>query len=342
MGDTTGSRNGRDRRLLRFLALMNRILLFFALLFPRLRPRGGTIAFLNGRIVTVDAKFSIAEAMLIDGERIVKVGTNAAIEEGLPADATRYDLKGAMVLPGLIDSHVHSTARRPTNSTMSFRRWRRSRTCSPISATGPRRCPRNLDRALPGLHHPAARAAFPDPRRTRRGRPEASRDLPHRTRRRDQFARDGALGHHSRHTRARGRKRAHRKDPATGEPTASSAFGDGSDQTGRHRHQRPGSGAAGRGPRRTPRRLQPGRHHRDFRPKRGRRGIELYSKLREAGRLTCRVYLYYGVGASSPIEQIKETLDKAAAHPLHAYNNQLWLRASRSSSTEACSRAVLT
>ena len=67
------------------------------------------VALINGHIVTVDGDFSIAEAMLVEGERIVKVGTNAEITEGLAAAATRIDLQGATVLPGLIDSHVHST-----------------------------------------------------------------------------------------------------------------------------------------------------------------------------------------------------------------------------------------
>jgi len=55
-------------------------------------------------------------------------------------------------------------------------------------------------------------------------------------------------------------------------------------------------------------------------------GIALYSALRDSDRLTCRVYLYYGVGAQDPIEKVLANIDKAAAHPLHAYNNQLWLR----------------
>ncbi len=61
----------------------------------------------HGKIVTVDAKFSIAEAVAIRDGRIVKVGSNRDVL-ALKATATRVvDLGGKPVLPGLIDSHVH-------------------------------------------------------------------------------------------------------------------------------------------------------------------------------------------------------------------------------------------
>ena len=61
----------------------------------------------GGKIVKVDAEFSIAEAIAIRGERIVKVGTAKEVAK-LKGDATEViDLGGKMVVPGLIDSHVH-------------------------------------------------------------------------------------------------------------------------------------------------------------------------------------------------------------------------------------------
>ena len=61
----------------------------------------------HGKIVTVDAKFSIAEAVAIRDGRIVKVGSNREIL-ALKGTATRVvDSVGKPVLPGLIDSHVH-------------------------------------------------------------------------------------------------------------------------------------------------------------------------------------------------------------------------------------------
>ncbi len=63
----------------------------------------------NGKIVTVDAGFSIAEAIAVKGNRIVRVGASRellAVERG-PASRL-IDLGGKTVLPGLIDSHVHA------------------------------------------------------------------------------------------------------------------------------------------------------------------------------------------------------------------------------------------
>jgi len=61
----------------------------------------------HGKIVTVDAKFSIAQAVAIQGGRILKVGSNPDVL-ALKTSATRLvDLGGKPVLPGLIDSHVH-------------------------------------------------------------------------------------------------------------------------------------------------------------------------------------------------------------------------------------------
>ncbi|MDD9997897.1 MAG: amidohydrolase family protein, partial [Rhodospirillaceae bacterium] len=61
----------------------------------------------NGRILTVDNDFSIAEALAIHGERIVAVGSNVDIEEQIGPDTRVIDLAGRTVIPGLIDNHMH-------------------------------------------------------------------------------------------------------------------------------------------------------------------------------------------------------------------------------------------
>ncbi|MDE0001719.1 MAG: amidohydrolase family protein, partial [Rhodospirillaceae bacterium] len=61
----------------------------------------------NGRILTVDNDFSIAEALAIQGERIVAVGSNVDIEEQIGPDTRVIDLAGRTVIPGLIDNHMH-------------------------------------------------------------------------------------------------------------------------------------------------------------------------------------------------------------------------------------------
>ena len=62
----------------------------------------------NGKIATLDAKGSFAEALAIRDGRIVAVGPSAKVKP-LVAKTTRViDLKGRTVIPGLIDSHMHA------------------------------------------------------------------------------------------------------------------------------------------------------------------------------------------------------------------------------------------
>ncbi|MEX2142817.1 MAG: amidohydrolase [Pirellulales bacterium] len=61
----------------------------------------------NGKIVTVDAAFSIHQGMAVSGARIVKLGKNDDILALRGDDTTVIDLSGKTVVPGLIDSHTH-------------------------------------------------------------------------------------------------------------------------------------------------------------------------------------------------------------------------------------------
>ena len=61
----------------------------------------------NGKIVTVDDRFALAQAIAIKGERIVAVGSNDVVLKAAGATAKRIDLKGRTVIPGLIDNHAH-------------------------------------------------------------------------------------------------------------------------------------------------------------------------------------------------------------------------------------------
>lgn len=65
------------------------------------------LVLLNGKVVTVDDRFSIQEAVAVREDRILAVGTSAEIRT-LVGPATRVvDLRGRTVVPGLIDSHIH-------------------------------------------------------------------------------------------------------------------------------------------------------------------------------------------------------------------------------------------
>ncbi len=61
----------------------------------------------NGRVVTVDDRFTIAQALAIRNQRIVAVGTNAEIEKHKGPQTRTIELNGRTVIPGLIDNHSH-------------------------------------------------------------------------------------------------------------------------------------------------------------------------------------------------------------------------------------------
>jgi predicted amidohydrolase YtcJ len=61
----------------------------------------------NGKIVTVDDRFTIAEALAVRGGRIVAVGTTTDIEKLKGPQTRAIDLGRRTVIPGLIDNHSH-------------------------------------------------------------------------------------------------------------------------------------------------------------------------------------------------------------------------------------------
>ena len=61
----------------------------------------------NGKIITVDDRFTVAQAVAIKGDRIVAVGTNQEITQFAGPSTRRIDLRGRAVTPGLIDNHMH-------------------------------------------------------------------------------------------------------------------------------------------------------------------------------------------------------------------------------------------
>ena len=61
----------------------------------------------NGKIVTVDNRFSIAQSVAVRGGRIVAVGANQDVERLTGPSTRRIDLQGKAVIPGLIDNHMH-------------------------------------------------------------------------------------------------------------------------------------------------------------------------------------------------------------------------------------------
>ncbi len=63
--------------------------------------------FRNGYVYTVDVKDSVAQALAVRDGRIVYVGTDAGAKALIGRKTQVIDLKGRMVMPGLIDGHMH-------------------------------------------------------------------------------------------------------------------------------------------------------------------------------------------------------------------------------------------
>lgn len=69
--------------------------------------RSATLILLNGRIWTENPQQPEAEAIAIDGNGILAVGSSATIRKLAGPDCKVIDLGGRRVLPGFNDSHVH-------------------------------------------------------------------------------------------------------------------------------------------------------------------------------------------------------------------------------------------
>ena len=70
------------------------------------------IAYINGKVYTVDQKFSTATAFGISDDRFAIVGTDQEVLAHCTPETPVVDLKGQVVLPGLTDAHLHVTGTR--------------------------------------------------------------------------------------------------------------------------------------------------------------------------------------------------------------------------------------
>ena len=66
-----------------------------------------TLAVVNARAWTGDARRPWADAIAIAGDRIVLVGSSAEVRKLAGPAATVIDARGMMLVPGFIDSHIH-------------------------------------------------------------------------------------------------------------------------------------------------------------------------------------------------------------------------------------------
>jgi len=75
----------------------------------RTPARPADLVLRGGKIVTVDEARPSAEAIAVNGDAIVAVGSDQDIRPYIGPSTRVIDLKGALAVPGLIDAHVHFT-----------------------------------------------------------------------------------------------------------------------------------------------------------------------------------------------------------------------------------------
>jgi predicted amidohydrolase YtcJ len=282
-------------------------------------------ALINGQILTVDPQFRIANALVIADDRIVAVGEAKDLAAEVASATHVIDLQGATVLPGLIDSHVHSTGAstyefdhpipemETIESILAYIRQRAAVVPEGdwislnqvfITRLREQRFPtrQELDKAAP--RHPVVFRTGPDAALNSLALQQCGID-------RNFQITDGLPG-----------KIEH---DATGEPTgiiraagrlikakSSSKSPDFEAQVDRLAqlfadYNKSGITSV------SDRSASDG-------------SIDLYRALRDRSRLTCRVYFYYSVNAQGKEEEILTSITKAAQHPLHTYDSWLWLR----------------
>jgi len=280
----------------------------------------------HGKIVTVDASFGVVEAMAIRGDRIVAVGTSEEILKQAGPKTRRINLASKTVLPGLIDSHTHPVSAAlfefdhtvPEMETVAdVLAYVKSRAAALgegkwvfisqvfITRLRERRFPtrEELDQAAP--RNPVVFRTGPDASLNSLALKLSGID-------KDFRITDGGPG-------------SVERDPKTGEPTGilrnCSRFikyvPSAKTPTAEDRYRRMKALLAAYN-----RVGITSFCDRDA----AESDIDLYRRLKDRGELSCRVFVNYAIDAQAPWEKIEAAIQKAAHHPLHAYDNMLWVR----------------
>lgn len=101
------------RRTLLLMLIASATLCGCATTVPRTQDGVADLVLRNGKIITVDPGFSIAQAIAIRKDRILAVGSDADMSSRIDSTTRVIDLGGRAVIPGLIDSHLHSAGGGP-------------------------------------------------------------------------------------------------------------------------------------------------------------------------------------------------------------------------------------
>lgn len=85
------------------------------------QPVAADVVVVNGRVITVDGRSTIAGAVAIHNGRFVVVGTGDDVRPRTGPGTRVIDARGRTVIPGLIDSHVHALGVAAAEQTLPFR-----------------------------------------------------------------------------------------------------------------------------------------------------------------------------------------------------------------------------
>jgi predicted amidohydrolase YtcJ len=89
------------------VAIAGMLLAIISAVFSKAQQPAPDLVLLNGKVITVDERFSIAQALAVSGDRVVSVGSNSDVARLAGSNTRRIDLRGRSVIPGLIDNHMH-------------------------------------------------------------------------------------------------------------------------------------------------------------------------------------------------------------------------------------------
>lgn len=280
----------------------------------------------NGKVVTVDSQSKVAQAFAVSGEKIVAVGDDSLVRNFAQKETVLKDLQGKMVLPGLIDSHVHAPdasmfewdhpipEMETIQDVLSYIRSR-SEVLEPgkwifvsqvfVTRLTDQRFPTRyeLDQVAP--KHPVFFRTGPDGALNSLALKRCGID-------KDFKITDGQPGYIE-------------KDSQSGEPNGilrsctrlvkwDDARAKPSEQERISRLEMLLKDYNSVGLTSICDRLATDD------------GIRLYEALLQRDALSCRVFLSYSVNAQASMEEIEATIKKAATHPRHTYDNRLWLR----------------
>ncbi len=280
----------------------------------------------NGKIITVDDDFSITQAVAVKGDRIIAVGTNSDVRKLASSSTRSIDLNGKTVLPGLMDSHVHSTGAsmyefdhtvpemesiddvlayvKSRADVLDDGEWVRVRQVF-ITRLRDQRYPtrEELDGVAP--KNPVYFSTGPDASLNSLALKLSGID-------KDFKITDGKPGRIER-------------DANTGEPTGIIRSA--------------GRFVAYKSSERSPSKEDELRRLKELLADYNKvgltsiadrnvsdKGIELYRELKKRDDLTCRVFLSLALNAQDSLEEIEARINKAASSPLHKYDDMLWLR----------------